>query len=217
MTDELKAKPRRKKKKKPEKKKPTGKGMNGHKVLCGAKKRDGTACRNIPMENGRCRIHGGKSPGPPVKNKNAVKTGEYESIWYDTLTEDEKSAYHIMDTDILRQIDEEIRLTGIRELRMMERIAMLRSKKFITTEIEDIEGGMEDGKRTRRKRNTMLQVQEIEEALTRVQNHKAKLVELKYKLVGNPNDGPTRVNIQAYLDALNVAAEEVWKGEEDDE
>lgn len=28
---------------------------------CGAKKRDGTPCRAPAMENGRCRIHGGKS------------------------------------------------------------------------------------------------------------------------------------------------------------
>lgn len=30
--------------------------------LCGAKTRNGTPCRAIAMANGRCRIHGGKSP-----------------------------------------------------------------------------------------------------------------------------------------------------------
>ena len=29
------------------------------------------------MENGRCRLHGGKSIGPPKGNKNALKSGEY--------------------------------------------------------------------------------------------------------------------------------------------
>jgi hypothetical protein len=29
------------------------------------------------MPNGRCRIHGGKSPGVPVGNKNALKHGRY--------------------------------------------------------------------------------------------------------------------------------------------
>lgn len=30
---------------------------------CGAKTRDGSPCRNLPMRNGRCRMHGGASTG----------------------------------------------------------------------------------------------------------------------------------------------------------
>ena len=29
------------------------------------------------MRNGRCRLHGGKSTGPPKGNKNAFKHGRY--------------------------------------------------------------------------------------------------------------------------------------------
>ncbi len=29
------------------------------------------------MMNGRCRMHGGKSPGPPLGNTNARKLGHY--------------------------------------------------------------------------------------------------------------------------------------------
>lgn len=29
--------------------------------ICGARTRVGTSCRNHPMKNGRCRLHGGKS------------------------------------------------------------------------------------------------------------------------------------------------------------
>lgn len=29
------------------------------------------------MANGRCRMHGGKSPGAPVGNTNALKHGRY--------------------------------------------------------------------------------------------------------------------------------------------
>jgi hypothetical protein len=29
------------------------------------------------MHNGRCRLHGGKSTGPPPGNKNAFKHGRY--------------------------------------------------------------------------------------------------------------------------------------------
>jgi len=31
---------------------------------CGAKTRSGAPCRNLPMKNGRCRMHGGASTGP---------------------------------------------------------------------------------------------------------------------------------------------------------
>lgn len=40
-------------------------------------KRTGLPCRAPAMINGRCRLHGGKSTGPPVGNKNALKHGLY--------------------------------------------------------------------------------------------------------------------------------------------
>ena len=44
---------------------------------CGAKTRGGNPCRSPAMANGRCRMHGGSSPGAPRGNKNAVKHGRY--------------------------------------------------------------------------------------------------------------------------------------------
>ena len=44
---------------------------------CGAKARSGTPCKSPAMANGRCRLHGGKSTGPPKKNQNALKHGFY--------------------------------------------------------------------------------------------------------------------------------------------
>ena len=42
---------------------------------CGAKTRRGTVCQSPAMKNGRCRLHGGLSPGPPRGNRNAWKHG----------------------------------------------------------------------------------------------------------------------------------------------
>lgn len=42
---------------------------------CGAKTRSGKPCKNGAMANGRCRMHGGKSPGPPKENQNAKTHG----------------------------------------------------------------------------------------------------------------------------------------------
>jgi len=44
---------------------------------CGARNRSGKPCRNWAMPNGRCRMHGGKSTGPPLGSQNALKHGYY--------------------------------------------------------------------------------------------------------------------------------------------
>lgn len=42
---------------------------------CLARTRRRTECQSPAMPNGRCRLHGGKSPGPPKGNRNAWKHG----------------------------------------------------------------------------------------------------------------------------------------------
>jgi hypothetical protein len=44
---------------------------------CQAKTRRGSLCQSPAMKNGRCRMHGGKSPGVPKGNRNALKHGWY--------------------------------------------------------------------------------------------------------------------------------------------
>src|SRR5437868_2336070 len=42
---------------------------------CRARTRAGTPCRSPAMPNGRCRMHGGPSPGAPKENRHAFKHG----------------------------------------------------------------------------------------------------------------------------------------------
>lgn len=44
---------------------------------CGARTRAATACLSPAMPNGRCRMHGGTSPGAPSGNRRAYKHGLY--------------------------------------------------------------------------------------------------------------------------------------------
>jgi uncharacterized protein YjcR len=46
---------------------------------CGARTRKGSECQSPAMPNGRCRMHGGKSPGAPRGNRNAWKHGHYSA------------------------------------------------------------------------------------------------------------------------------------------
>ena len=44
---------------------------------CGARTRRGSPCQSPAIANGRCRMHGGPSPGAPRGNRNAFKHGRY--------------------------------------------------------------------------------------------------------------------------------------------
>lgn len=45
---------------------------------CGARTRRATACQSPAMPNGRCRMHGGKSPGAPSGEANGnYRHGHY--------------------------------------------------------------------------------------------------------------------------------------------
>lgn len=66
---------------------------------------------------------GNKQASPPSGNKNALKTGEYETIFVDYLTEEEKDLYSNLNDDPFFVMSEEVRLLKIRQRRMMKRIA----------------------------------------------------------------------------------------------
>ena len=46
---------------------------------CLAHTRRKTACQSPAMPNGRCRLHGGLSPGARLGNQNALKHGYWSS------------------------------------------------------------------------------------------------------------------------------------------
>lgn len=175
-----------------------------HANICGAKTRSGLPCRNRPMKNGRCRMHGGKSTGPPQGNKNAVTTGEYETIWMDALDEQERVLFYAVDTDVLKQLDEEIRLITIRERRMLQRIQSLKQQHVL----EEISESSEFGT-TKRYVDAVIRIQQIEEALTRVQEKKARLLELKHKVetnLGAVETSTINAQITALADLINNPA-----------
>jgi Uncharacterized conserved protein len=184
-----------------------------HANYCGARTRSGLPCRNRAMANGRCRMHGGKSTGPPKGNKNAVKTGEHETIWMDALDPEERVLFHVVDTDVLKQIDEELRLITIRERRMLQRIERLRAAGDFTIVRQTV--GIEKGKKTnlQEAEGTLGQIQAIEEALTRVQEKKAKLLELKHK-IETANGKTEEPADDGFLEALEAKAAEVWDDDE---
>ncbi|MFG6612410.1 phage terminase small subunit [Enterococcus lactis] len=149
-----------------------------------------------PIGNQNAKGNKGNSrASPPKRNKNALKTGEYETIFFDTLSDEEKDIYSSLDDDPSFVLSEEIRLLKIRQLRMMKRIKeaesglndeevdRLQQMRKIKTPIE------KDGKKLEIKREVMQDVQvsrktyrkiddilSIEDALTRISNQLTKAI-----------------------------------------
>ncbi|MGQ4223833.1 phage terminase small subunit [Enterococcus mundtii] len=138
---------------------------------------------------------GNSRASPPIGNKNALKTGEYETIFYETLSDEEKDIYSNLNNDPSFVLSEEIRLLKIRQLRMMKRIQQaeaglndeeierLQQLRKIKTPIE------KDGRKLEIKREVMQDVQvsrkthrkiddilSIEDSLTRISNQLAKAI-----------------------------------------
>jgi hypothetical protein len=93
-------------------------------MYCGAKTRSGTPCQlpagwgtDHPGE-GRCKLHGGCSPGPPKGNKNALKHGVYETVIRDRLSPEEQAVFDSVPTD--DGLAQEIRILRFKLLRLLE-------------------------------------------------------------------------------------------------
>lgn len=81
---------------------------------CGAKTRSGNPCKAYSLgRNGRCKMHGGTNPGPPLGNKNAVKHGIYSEV----MEAEDRAVYDRIETGSL---DEEIRMTRVRLRRALQ-------------------------------------------------------------------------------------------------
>lgn len=138
--------------------------------------------------NQNARNNRGGHPAP--KNKNAVTTGEYERIYLDTLTEDEKKIYNTytinqedIDNLLMNEYISEYKDLMIRKTRMMKRIQDLESKEKDMTigsiKKKNTGGNIET---TTEAEPTINIIQKIEDSITRVNESMRKSRENMIKL-----------------------------------
>ncbi|MBD9765816.1 small subunit of terminase [Enterococcus faecium] len=147
---------------------------------------------------------GNSRASPPVGNKNALKTGEYETIFFETLSDEEKDIYSSLNDDPSFVLSEEIRLLKIRQFRMMKRIQQaeaglndeeverLQQLRKIKTPIEkngkkleikhEVMQDVQISRKTHRKIDDILS---IEDSLTRISNQLAKAIKQMNELYMN--------------------------------
>ena len=173
--------------------------------------------------------HGGAAP---EGNKNAVTTGEFETLLFDCLDPEEKQLAAAVPNDKEQLLFQEIQLLTVRERRMLKRIENLRQADFTTVSRKS---GIEKGKMTdlSEDRATLGQIQNIEDALTRVQARKQAAIDslhrfgvddarleielMKLDMAALKLGGQeTEVEEDGFLEALNTEAGDLWGDPDDD-
>lgn len=129
-----------------------------------------------------------KGHGPPKGSQNNLKTGYYEDISYDTMTDEEKALYLQVDTDPMQVLIRNLKSSPVRKMRM------LRLMDKIEGEIEEEElhqleeeGGNLVTKRTVkektvRKHALLDRKISIENAITMVEDLERKNAEALYRI-----------------------------------
>jgi len=209
----------------------------GEKKLQPKKKK--VATKGAQPKNKNAVGHGGT--GPPG-NKNAVKTGEFEALFFDTLEPEEKQLICVMPTDKEQLLLQEIQLLTVRERRMLKRIEDIRTAAENLENEEAVQdmtlvkrqSGIEKGQETDLKEyhGKLGQIQSIEDALTRVQARKQKAIDslhrfgfddarleielLKLDLAAMKMDSQeTEIEDDGFMDALNAESGSLWNDEND--
>ena len=185
---------------------------------------------------------GNKNATGPPGNKNAVKTGEFETLFFDTLNPEELQLAETIGLDKEQLLLQEIQLLTVREYRMLYRIEALKDAETQQNEDEKSPPGMtvvkytdglEKGDCTELKEYAGIlgQIQQIEDALTRVQAKKQKAIEAIHKFgyddaklelatmqlelqIMKQDGGSHETADDGFMDAMNATASEVW-GDQD--
>lgn len=180
--------------------------------------------KNALGNNGGARM-GNKSAegyGATKDNKNALITGEFEFIFWDTLEKDEMELVGQISYDKRNLLKQEIQLLTVRERRMLKRISTLRNKEMVVdTAIVGVNGKYVID--TVESIAAINRIQNIEESLTRIQDKKAKFIselhkwqmdEEKFKLdKSKVSDYNLNVSDDGFIEALQGKISEVWEEE----
>ena len=168
---------------------------------------------------------GNKGGSAPLGNKNNLKTGEFEKIFFDTLTPDELILLGQMNLQQINQIEEltrEIALLTIRERRIMKRIKEAEKNKLIMRSVSTSKGKDNLGNLVYDNNSTLAinneeHILALENALSNIQDKKIKAIETISKIeIANERlaleKGVTDEavdNISGWLEAVNPTPEAI--------
>lgn len=166
-------------------------GVTYNEVLYLVKKKQWKRESNLSkVKKGNQNAKGNKGgPGAEKRNTRALKTGEYETIYDDLLTDEEKALLKQIELDDKKyQIISEIKILSIRERRILKKIqdlqngkemSIVRMSKSSSNNVSYRDNGTLT---TTEAESTLNIVQRLEEALTRVQEAKRRYIDSYHKI-----------------------------------
>jgi uncharacterized protein YjcR len=151
----------------------------------------------------------GNDGGAPERNKNAVKTGEFETLFFDALEEDEKQLIQMVQLDKEQLLLQEIQLLTVRERRMLKRIEELKHDKEGAERLPSIEDALTRVQSNRQKAIDSLHRYGYDDARLELEIMKVELETLKR------DSSDQEIEDDGFMDAMNEGAAEIW-GDADD-
>lgn len=174
-------------------------------------------------------------PGAEERNTRALKTGEYETIYDDLLTDEEKAIMQQKELyDKKYQIMSEIKILSIRERRILKKIQDLQSGKEMSivrmskSSSNNVSYRNNGTLTTTEAESTTNIIQKFEEALTRVQEAKRRyldsyhkienddrkleleLIRLEREIAKEGTNDPENMKDDSFIKALNDSVESTW-------
>lgn len=179
--------------------------------------------------------------GASKGNKNAVTTGEYETLFFDVLNDEEKKLYqNLQIVNKKNCVENEYKMLTIREYRILKRIKSLQDKEK-DMNIERIvkrqynSSNSNETETVTEAINIITPLQKLEDSLTRVQESKRKcldtlhrietdnrkleldLVKLEMEAAKEDSANTTEdIKDDSFIKALNESAEGAWEDEDTD-
>lgn len=181
-------------------------------------------------------------PGAEQKNKRALKTGEYETILYEVMSDNEKVLYDNIEIKSKKDcLIEEYKMLTIREYRILKRIKNIqdREKDMNIERIVKRQYNSDSSNETETVTeaiNVVNPLQKLEDSLTRVQEAKRKcldslhrmetddrkleldLIRLEIEASKDDSSNDTEnIKDDSFIKALNDTTEGVWDDYNEDE
>lgn len=173
--------------------------------------------------------------GAKKGNKNAVTTGEYETILINELSEEEKLLYQNCDIDDTEaELKKQYKMLCVREFRITKRIENLQNKnkemtvEYITKNIN------EDGTGTStHATNTINLLQKLDDSLSRIQEQKRRCIDSLHRIRSDnrrleielirlereaAKDGAAEnenITDNSFIEALENSVESTWDDEDE--
>lgn len=157
------------------------------------------------LQKGNKNAVGNKGGYGTENNKNAVVTGEYETIYKEVLEDDELILYDSLQVKSKEDaLINDYKILTIRERRMLARIQKLKQQgKDMTIDFIRKKNNSSETETITEAEPTINMIQRIEDSLTRVQEAKRKCIDTLNKLNEDNSGNNENITTNSILESIN--------------